>query len=105
MVKLLQEWISDEGADGKTCHASSVTELPDGRIAAAWFAGTNEKNPDVDIVVGIRPAALARGIWQKPVFTAASLTDPGTTGGKVSSWPPWAAQSGCSAGRSTLYIR
>jgi predicted neuraminidase len=52
MVKLLQEWISDEGADGKACHASSVTELPDGRIAAAWFAGTNEKNPDVDIAVG-----------------------------------------------------
>eukprot|EP01052_Picozoa_sp_SAG31_P026350 SAG31_NODE_2382_length_5827_cov_1.421962_5_plen_216_part_00 len=83
-MSVQQEWISNEGGIGKSCHASTVAELPDGRIAAAWFSGTREKNPDVDIVVAIRPA----GGGQFTAFTAASLEDRGTTGGKVNAADP-----------------
>ena len=33
----------------KQCHASTVLKLPNGRLIAAWFAGTAEKNDDVRI--------------------------------------------------------
>ena len=33
----------------KECHASTILKLPGGRLIAAWFAGTNEKNDDVRI--------------------------------------------------------
>lgn len=31
------------------CHASTIAALPGGRLAAAWFAGTAEKDPDTAI--------------------------------------------------------
>lgn len=31
------------------CHASTIATLPDGRLVAAWFAGTAEKDPDTAI--------------------------------------------------------
>lgn len=31
------------------CHASTIVELSEGKFMAAWFAGTEEKNPDVTI--------------------------------------------------------
>jgi len=31
------------------CHASTITELADGSLIAAWFGGTEEKDPDVGI--------------------------------------------------------
>jgi predicted neuraminidase len=31
------------------CHASTIVALPDGRLVAAWFAGTAEKDPDTAI--------------------------------------------------------
>lgn len=41
-----------------SCHASTIAETPRGLIAA-WFAGTNEKNPDVTI----RVARFEDGRW------------------------------------------
>ncbi|MEY4591170.1 MAG: hypothetical protein RIR18_65 [Pseudomonadota bacterium] len=35
-------------------HAPTLTELPDGRIAAAWFAGSREGADDVRIVMSLR---------------------------------------------------
>lgn len=33
----------------RNCHASTVLPMEDGRVVTAWFGGTKEKNPDVDI--------------------------------------------------------
>jgi predicted neuraminidase len=37
-----------ETAPFPRCHASTIVETPEG-LAAAWFGGTNEKSPDVEI--------------------------------------------------------
>ena len=57
-------------ADAPTpqCHASTVAELPNGTICAAWFGGTHEKNPDVCIWFSRRN----NGIWEKPRCVADS---------------------------------
>lgn len=38
----------------KSCHASTVLPLPDGKVICAWFGGTREKNSDVDIWYSIK---------------------------------------------------
>ena len=38
-----------ETAPFKSCHASTIAELPDGTLVAAWFGGTAEGHPDVGI--------------------------------------------------------
>lgn len=47
-------------------HASTVVELKDGDVLAAWFAGTKEGAPDV----AIYGARLHRGIWDPPAELA-----------------------------------
>ncbi|NQU54926.1 MAG: exo-alpha-sialidase [Bacteroidetes bacterium] len=44
------------------CHASTIVEVEDGFIAA-WFGGTEEKNPDVGIWVSMN----LDGNWSEPV--------------------------------------
>jgi predicted neuraminidase len=44
------------------CHASTVAALADGRLAAAWFAGSAEGAPDT----AIRGALFADGQWSVP---------------------------------------
>jgi predicted neuraminidase len=46
----------------KECHASTLAETPTG-LVAAWFGGTNEKDPDV----GIWVSRQVDGIWSRPV--------------------------------------
>lgn len=48
------------------CHASTVVEAPNGDILAAWFAGTEEKNPDV----GIWFSRLHDKKWSEPTRIA-----------------------------------
>ena len=43
------------------CHASTIVETPSGMVAA-FFAGTEEKDPDV----GIRVSRLVDGKWTRP---------------------------------------
>jgi len=52
------------------CHASTIENTADGFVAS-WFAGTEEKNPDVGIWVSrnvngkwTRPVEVANGIWK-----------------------------------------
>lgn len=47
-------------------HASTLVELKNGDVLAAWFAGTREGAPDVKIY----SARLHRGEWSKPAVVA-----------------------------------
>lgn len=46
----------------ESAHAASLAQLPDGRIAAAWFAGTQEGADDVAIWF----STLGKDGWSKP---------------------------------------
>lgn len=48
------------------CHASTITEAPDGTLVAAWFGGTKEKHPDV----AIWTTRYCDGNWTSPHKTA-----------------------------------
>jgi alpha-L-fucosidase len=48
-----------------SCHASTIVDTGEGMLAA-WFGGTNEKNPDVCIYA----AFYINGKWEKPFMVA-----------------------------------
>jgi hypothetical protein len=48
------------------CHASTITQAPDGGILTAWFAGTKEKHSDV----GIWISKCTDGVWSAPGLAA-----------------------------------
>lgn len=48
-------------ADFKSCHASTIVELKNGKIMAAWFAGNYEGSSDVSIWTSV----LHKGKWSK----------------------------------------
>ena len=48
-VKLLEEGFIYENAPFAQCHASTVVELPNGHLLAAWFGGSYERHPDVAV--------------------------------------------------------
>jgi predicted neuraminidase len=60
------------------CHASTLAETKSG-LVAAWFGGTEERNPDVGIWVSINN----RGIWSKPVEVANGIQH------KTKRYPCW----------------
>jgi predicted neuraminidase len=62
-----------------TAHSSSLTELPDGRLAAAWFAGSREGASDVNIWFAIRDA---KG-WNAPRVVASPADTAAATGAVV----------------------
>lgn len=59
------EFIFDQ-APFKACHASTLVELSNHKIMAAWFAGSNEGNKDVCIWAAIKNGTT----WSKPVAIA-----------------------------------
>jgi predicted neuraminidase len=56
----------NEGAPYPECHASTLVETAPGKLVAAWFGGTRERNPDV----GIWVAHFENGRWQPAVEVA-----------------------------------
>jgi predicted neuraminidase len=48
-----------------SCHAATIAETPKG-LVAAWFGGTKERNPDVEIYVSRK----INHTWTKPVSVA-----------------------------------
>jgi predicted neuraminidase len=50
------------------CHASTITQLKDGRIFVAWFAGSRESNPDTAIWMSC--LFPNEKFWSKPAIIA-----------------------------------
>ncbi len=63
------------------CHASTIVEVAPGRLAAAWFGGTREGNPDV----GIWFAEMKDGRWL-PANEVADGRQP--DGNRYPTWNP-----------------
>jgi alpha-L-rhamnosidase len=61
---VVDEFIFDK-APFPECHASTIVETPGG-LVAAWFGGTKERNPDVEIWVSRKE----KDRWTKPVSAA-----------------------------------
>lgn len=57
----------------KSCHASTLAQTKDG-LVAAWFGGTEEKNPDVEIWF----SREVNGQWLPPVSVANGIQQNGT---------------------------
>ncbi len=60
------------------CHASTIVEIRDG-LVAAWFGGTEERNPDV----GIWVSTFKNGVWSTPVEVANGIQH------KTKRYPCW----------------
>jgi len=59
-----------------SCHASTIVELPGGELAAAWFGGTAEGDPDV----GIWFSRRVRTGWTRPLEIADGRAEDSPTG-------------------------
>ena len=68
---ILSEFIFDTASFAQ-CHASTIVETPVG-LAAAWFGGTAEKNPDVEIWFSRR----INNKWTSPVSVANGIQNDG----------------------------
>jgi len=93
-----------------SCHAATITETPKG-LVAAWFGGTKERNPDVEIYVSRKinhswttPVSVANGIQNDtlryPTWNPVLYQVPGgdlllfyKIGPKPSLWKGWMIRS------------
>ena len=71
----------NEKAPYPECHASTIVEIAPGRLGAAWFGGTKERNPDV----GIWFTRQENGKWQRPVEVANGIQQ---NGPREPTWNP-----------------
>lgn len=71
-----------EQAPYPECHASTIVETAPGRLAAAWFGGTKERNPDV----GIWFARQENGRWLPAVEVANGVQADGAK--RLPTWNP-----------------
>lgn len=62
MIETIERGFAFTEAPCAQCHASTLTETPDG-WAVAWFGGTHEKHPDVGIWLSRR---VESGPWSAP---------------------------------------
>lgn len=73
----------NEHAPYPQCHASTLVEVAPGALAAAWFGGTKERDPDV----GIWFTRQVDGHWTTPVEVANGL-GAGPDGTRLPTWNP-----------------
>lgn len=78
---VLQAEIINSHAPYPECHASTIVELTSGSLAAAWFGGTKERNPDV----GIWFARNEDGLWRDAVEVANGIQ---SRGPRLPTWNP-----------------
>lgn len=71
-----------EAAPFPSCHASTIAEVKDG-LVAAWFGGTRERAPDVEIWVSRQPKA--GGAWSAPRSVAEGVQ---ADGSRLPCWNP-----------------
>ncbi len=71
----------NEKAPYPECHASTIVESGPGQLAAAWFGGTKERNPDV----GIWFTRQESGKWLRPVEVANGVQ---VSGPRYPTWNP-----------------
>lgn len=69
--EIAREFIYEQGPTPQ-CHATTIVETRSGTIAAAWFGGKHEQNPDVGIWFSVRedsgwtpPVEVANGVQYK----------------------------------------
>ncbi len=70
---VLEESFLYDFASFPQAHASTITELSNGDLLAAYFGGTKEKNPDVCIWVSRKPKGADK--WEAPVMAADGTED------------------------------
>ncbi len=70
-VKVLQEGFIFKDAPFSSCHASTLVQLKNGEIMAAWFGGTYEGHKDV----AIWTAVLTGGKWSAPRAVAQGVVN------------------------------
>jgi predicted neuraminidase len=63
---ILKEFVFEDNRPFNSCHASTLTVLPNGEVLAAWFGGTREGADDVAIWYSRR----SEGVWSYPVKVA-----------------------------------
>ncbi|MEO5712920.1 MAG: sialidase family protein [Luteolibacter sp.] len=71
----------NENAAYPECHASTIAETAPGKLAAAWFGGTKERNPDVCIYL----AHFENGRWSPGVEVANGVQADGM---RLPTWNP-----------------
>lgn len=64
---VLEEFVFESSPDFRSCHSATVLELPNGELLCAFFSGTRESHPDVEIRLSRKPAG---GAWTAPVSVA-----------------------------------
>lgn len=75
----------NENAPYPECHASTIVETAPGQLAAAWFGGTKERNPDVSIWF----TRQENGRWLPAVEVANGVpADPAAAGKRLPTWNP-----------------
>jgi len=72
-VKIIQSESIFEEAPFKSCHASTLVEIDNHDIMAAWFGGSNEGNKDVCIWSAIKSGKK----WSKPIKVADGIQEDG----------------------------
>lgn len=62
------EYVCEPTGKFPSCHASTIVELPDGNLMAAWYAGSEEGAKDVAVLMARYDAAAQK--WSEPVVLA-----------------------------------
>jgi predicted neuraminidase len=70
-----------EKAPYPSCHAATIVETKEGKLVAAWFGGTAERNPDV----GIWVSRHENGKWLEAVEVANGIQEMGP---RLPTWNP-----------------
>lgn len=97
-VVLRREFIDDQQTTPQV-HASTLVQLLDGSLFAAWFGGTAERAPDVRIWCSRREG----GAWSPPQAVADGRQPDGT---QLPTWNPVLFQAGAShGGRLLLFYK
>ena len=93
-LELHKRFIDDQPATPQV-HASTLVELPDGSLMAAWFGGTAERAPDVRIWC----SRLRAGAWSPPRAVADGVQPDGRS---LPTWNPVLFQASAARGGELL---